>query len=397
MLKLVLSVAFIVINSSSLFAGEKLQALEREFQALVDSSKPSIVTVTSKFSNQVMVEKESGILSFFKNETELRAVTYVNIGTGIIYNQNGYIITRSSIVLGAESNKVTFADESYAAARFIGHDPETGFAILQVEKEDLRPVHFGDSETLSPGSWNFMIGNSLGVYPSVAFGAINGIREDGMLQLSTTLSPGNNGSPIINMAGEVVALVAGHLSPAADENAGFNGTGVGFATLAYPINWIRRIVDDIIEHGVVRKAWLGVVGYHDGRQPKISAIKANSPAEDAGLVVGDVIVKFSYQHVNTIDQLARLVEYSTPGTTVPLEYQRGDQFLTTEVKLGERKGRHAEMPGGGDAEASSAPIRQAVNPNAAMNAAGHDDTTLLQRIEALELELKALKQLIGKR
>lgn len=381
-----------LLSVTDLLAGEKLKALEDEFKALVDSSKNSIVTITSKFANEVQVEKESGILSFFKKETELREFRYVNVGTGIIYDRHGYIVTRSSIVLGAESNKVTFADSTEAVGRFVGYDPETGFAILRVDKENVVPARFTEVRSTSLGSWNFMIGNSLGVYPSIAFGVVNGIRDDGMLQLTIRLTPGNNGSPIINMAGEVIGLVVGHLNAPPAASAGASASAFGVATLAYPFNWVRRIADDIIEHGTVKKAWLGVVGSHEDPLPKISEIRSDSPAEKAGLIAGDVIVKFSYQKVKSIDQLMRMVEYSAPGETVPVEYLRGGRIMSTNVQLGTKS-----------QEATRAQVipfeqirsTQAQTPSRAQPARGNVTNVhalLLQRVAQLETEIRQLKQ-----
>jgi len=366
-----------------------LKALESEFKTLVDSSKNSIVTVTSKFANEVQVEKESGILSFFKNETELREFTYVNVGTGIVYDDLGYIITRSSIVLGAESNKVTFADSTEAVAHFVGYDPETGFAVLQVDNKNLVPARFGDSGSLSLGSLNFMIGNSLGVYPSIAFGALNGIRDDGMLQLSTRLTPGNNGSPIMNLAGEVVGLVAGHLNAMPVNNFDPSSSVFGVAAVAYPIQLVRRIADDIIAHGIVRKAWLGVVGNHNGDLPKISEIRTSSPAEKAGLVAGDVITKFADQSVYSIEQLMHLVEQSAPGKTVSVEYLRGGQGMSTTVQLGERVSVETEsLP---TEPIASYQVKAAVQLQPASKKTNVHEL-LLQRVDKLENEIRLLKQ-----
>lgn len=384
-------------HEQSLQAGEMLKTLENELKALINASKESIVTVTSNFSHEVSIEQESGIFSFFKTETQKRALSYVNVGSGVIFDESGYILTRSSIVLGAESNRVTLANGNEIAAEFIGHDPETGFAVLKVEGHNLKPAQFGNSDVIVAGSWNFMMGNSLGVYPSIVFGSVNGLRNDGMIQLSANLNPGNNGSPIINTKGEVIGLVAGHLSTAAGISESLGGVHYSSTTLAYPINWIKRIAEDIIEYGYVRKGWLGVVGYHDGSKPKIREIRNNSPAQKAGLVEGDVIVKFSYKEVESVSELARLVEYTSPGQKVPLEYMRGDQMLLTAVEVGEKKAvdslRGAVDASSDDLSFLANRFGQFEKPNYRLNSIERSKL-IEKRIDYLERELMKLKKLV---
>ncbi|MFQ5649656.1 MAG: S1C family serine protease [bacterium] len=378
------------------FAGETLAALEKEILVLIGSTKESIVTVTSYFSQEVSIEKERGILSFFRSETEKKSLSYINIGSGVIFNEAGYILTRSSIVWGAEKNVVTLVDGREVPAQFVGQDPETGLSVLKIEVENVAPARLGDSDEVLLGSWNFMIGNSLGVYPSITFGSVNGLRNDGMIQLSAILNPGNNGSPIINLQGEVVGVVAGQLNPA----SAMSELPLGdfhSPTLAYPINWVKRIANDIIKFGYVRKGWLGVVGYRDGQKPKVSQIKEDSPAQQAGLVEGDVILRFSYKEVRSISELARLVEYTPPGETVSLEYRRGDKILLTNVKVGEKTAidtlaARASFPNPG-AEFLPRPSETLESRNVLLHFLEKNEV-LERRINRLESEMMRLKKLL---
>ena len=320
-----------------LFAGESLTKLEKEIKQLIDSSKVSVVTVTSRFSHDIYVEKESGILSFFKTEFEKQELTYVNVGTGIVVDASGHILTRSSIVLGADSNTITLTDGTEIPVDFVGHHESSGFAVLKrSDSGDLRPAHFGNSDAVVPGSGIVMIGNSLGVLPSVAIGAVNVIMSDGTMQISANLNPGNNGSPILNFQGEVIGLVAGRLNVEENLPQYYSGLHYNESTLAYPINWIKRIADEIIQFGYVRKGWLGVVGYRDGKKPKIKEIKKNSPAHQAGLIEGDIILSYSSTVINNIAELAHLVESTRPGNRVPVEFMRADQVLRKEIEIGEK-------------------------------------------------------------
>ncbi|MFQ5706223.1 MAG: S1C family serine protease [bacterium] len=267
---------------------------------------------------------------------EKKAVSYVNIGSGLIFDRQGHIITRSSIVLGADHNTITLANGVQYPAEFVGHDPETGFAVLKIEGENLVPAKLGDSDRLSVGNWIIIIGNSLGVYPSVVVGSLSGLREDGIIQVSALLDPGNNGSPIFNTDGEIVGIVAARLNTGESSAEPFWGYNFSQTTLAYPINWIKRIAQDILEFGYVRKGWLGVVGKNDASKPEIKKVLANSPAQKVGLSVGDIIVKYSDKRVSDIEELARLVQYTQPGKVVSLQFLRNDQLKDVDIKIGEK-------------------------------------------------------------
>ena len=330
----------LLLWGQTLLAGETLKSLAGELHRLVDSSKVSVVTVAARVSREVYVEKESGILSFFKSEREKHAISYVNVGSGLIIDHLGHVVTRRSIVARSEYSTITLHDGTKLPAEFVAEDPETGFAILKIEAENLKPAQFGDIASVRPGSWVVMIGNSLGAFPSVDFGAVNGLRSDGLIQISANLNPGNNGSPIFDLEGRVIGVVAGRITATHDMSGSVQDVVYSEATLVYPINWVERITEDLIELGRVRKGWLGVVGYYDGWKPKIKAIKRNSPAERAGLVEGDVIINFANREVNSISELMRLVEFARPGEHVPLRFRRGGQVFETEVEIGEKRRNH---------------------------------------------------------
>jgi len=183
-------------------------------------------------------------------------------------------------------------------------------------------------------------------------------------------------------------LVAGQMSPRENLTGSFLDSDLHATILAYPINWIKKIAEDIIQHGYVRHGWLGVIGEPEGWKAKIKEIKKNSPAQQAGLVEGDVVVKFSDKNVNSISELARLVKYTPPGETVPLEYLRGEQTMYSNVKIGEWQ-IHDKKP----------------EPNFQPGKGGENLTLtdrernqwILGRINELEKELKQLKKLMETR
>ena len=360
----------------------------------IDSSKVSVVTVTSGFSRELDVEQESGILSFFKSEVKKQKLNYVNVGTGIIIDNYGHVVTRSSIVLGADYHTVSLASGREIDAQFVGHDPETGISVLKLIAEmEFKPASLASSDEISAGSGTVMIGNSLGVFPSIFLGTVNGVMADGMIQVSINLNPGSNGSPIYDFNGQVIGLVVGRLSVAQNLSQPYSAFHYNEPTLAYPVRWIARIAEDIIQYGKVRKGWLGVVGYHDGSKPTIREIKENSPAEDAGLVEGDVIVRYSQRDVNSISELMRLVEWTPPGNRVSIEFLRGEQLIQKEIEIGEKKvqaarpvaaTRLSRFSGASERNTAPADVRDLIKKN----------RSLELRIDYLEKEVGKLKELL---
>lgn len=377
-------------------AGETFKELEGAIQSLILSNSKSIVTVTSRFSDEVSVDAKGTGLPFFGAPNEKQPLSYVNVGSGTVFNDAGFVVTRSSIVWGAKRNWVTFADGVEVDAQFIGHDPETGLAVLKLNLANAQPVQFGDSNEVKIGGLTIVVGNSLGVFPSVTLGVVNGLREDSMIQLSASLHPGSNGSPVLNLLGEVIGVVAGQLNPA-NTVSGFAVRNPATPTLAYPINRVRRIVDDLIKYGYVRTGWLGVVGYQDDQRPKIDQIKTESPAERAGLTQGDIILRFAYRQVNSISELATLVEQASPGEKVAVDYLRDGATLSTTVLLGEKQKPAAAPSAATTATTGGSDYRPArVEPHTP------DLTDILieknaqfeRRINYLEMEIIKLRKLL---
>jgi len=376
-------------------AGETLKNLERELQNLISSAKRSVVTVTAEFSRPAAAGDPQAATPAIGPGTDGAAFNYTNIGTGVIFDAEGHIITRRSIASGAQSTEITCSDGRQLKATVVGEDGTTGFVVLKVEAEDLTPIKLAGDD-VPAGGLNIIIGNSLGVYPSVAFGTVNGMRDDGMMQVMASLSPGNGGGPVVNLRGETIGLLAGQMQAPGDDG---NPAASQYNTMAvaYPAARIRRIARDIIEFGHVRKGWLGVVGFHNVDAPKVSEIRANSPAERAGLSPGDIITRYSRRVVHNVDELARMVEATTPGDWVELEYQRDSLKVHTSVQIGMKK----ELPdaAGGQAFSFAAQAGGASGSYQEPPTAGtsHNQNRLEQRIVELQSELNKLRKLVEER
>jgi len=327
-----------------------LSSLEKDITNLVESIKPSLVTI----------ETESQILKGKKSKKAPSAF----VGSGIVYTSDGYILTTASVVLGRKNLKVTLPDQKSLKGRLVGIDEELNLAVLKVETADLVPAKLGNSDKIKVGSWLTVVGNSYGLPNAVALGLVNGMREDGFIQMSANVSPGNSGGPVLDTYGRVIGLVSAKLSESSYISAmtfysnknnkraiyvppreiEIPSSGI---SLALPANKVRAIADQIIKHGSVRRGYLGI--YPDDVKPNssekldvhagvlVSEVVEGSPADQAGLQDGDVIIQFEGTEVKDVSHVRQLIKDQGAGEHVDLMIIRDGETNKLSVVLGEAK------------------------------------------------------------
>ena len=274
-------------------------------------------------------------------------------GSGFITTQDGYIITNNHVVQGATKIDVVFHDNRHMHARVVGADPLTDIAVIKVEATRLPTVRLGSSESARIGEWVLAIGNPLDLGTTVTSGIISakgralpilqqssGSRwaiED-FIQTDAPINPGNSGGPLVNLRGEVVGVNSAIASP-----TGYY-SGYGFAV---PIDLARRIADDLIRYGRVKRPALGVsitaVTPEDAEVYKLARIQGvvaqdfqeNSPAQRAGVRQGDVIVSVDRRPIQHVGQFQRIIASYHPGDQVTLDVVRYGERRQVRVQLSE--------------------------------------------------------------
>jgi len=274
-------------------------------------------------------------------------------GSGFITTPDGYIITNNHVVQGADKIDVVFQDNRHLHARVIGADPLTDIAVIKVDAARLPTVRLGSSETARIGEWVLAIGNPLDLGTTVTSGIISakgralpilqqssGSRwaiED-FVQTDAPINPGNSGGPLVNLRGEVVGVNSAIASP-----TGYY-SGYGFAV---PIDLARRVADDLVRYGRVRRPALGVsiteVTPEDAEVFKLDRIQGvvaqdfqeNSPARRAGVQQGDVIVAVDSKPIQHVGQFQRIVASYHPGDQVTLGVIRYGARRQVRVQLSE--------------------------------------------------------------
>ncbi len=267
-------------------------------------------------------------------------------GSGIIIDSNGYIITNHHVVQGAKDIQVELFDGTTYSATIVGIDPLTDLAVIRAEATGLPFATLGESADLAVGEWVVAIGNALGEGISASEGIVSRLNVSvtvggntlrGLIQTTAAINPGNSGGPLSNMAGEVIGINSVKVATIGVE-------GMGYAISA---DSARPVVQSLINQGYVVRPWLGVSLYtvdrFTARVNQLSVdegvliveVSARSPAWEAGLERGDVIVEFEGTPVRTTNDLLQGIVDSSIGDEVEIVYVRGEDRITTAATLRE--------------------------------------------------------------
>jgi serine protease Do len=312
----------------------------------VQKVAPSVVTVQTEVVQHVAASP----WDFFFGAQSGQQVQ-AGIGSGFIVREDGVIVTNAHVVAGATKISVALRDGTSYPARLVGIDEQNDLAVLRIDARKLPVATLGTSRDLLIGEWAIAIGNPFGFIlgntePSVTAGVISatgrnltargegqGVYVD-MIQTDAAINPGNSGGPLVNALGEVIGVNSSIYSPSG------GNVGLGFAI---PIDRARRVTDDLLAHGKVRKPWIGVrMEYPQQAALTKSALTSGapirevvpgSPAAEAGLLPGDVLVRASDRVLkNTYDWDAELLELHVDDV-VPLVVRRAGHEIQLQVKV----------------------------------------------------------------
>ena len=271
----------------------------------------------------------------------------MGLGSGVIVQPNGTILTNHHVVDGAEAIQVELTNNRTFAAKVVGSDPPSDLAVLQIEGKELAALTLGDSDRVRVGDVVLAVGNPLGIGQTVTAGIISakgrstglsdGSFED-FLQTDAPINQGNSGGALVNTNGELIGINSQILSTSG------GSIGIGFAI---PSNMARNVMEQLIANGKVHRGQLGVMiepvppdkaaslGLKQPGGVLIAAVPPNSPAARAGLRKGDVVTAFQGQPVTDGNTLRNKVASTSPGTTVKLTISRDRREQEIEATLGE--------------------------------------------------------------
>ncbi|HEY2955284.1 MAG TPA: trypsin-like peptidase domain-containing protein [Candidatus Eisenbacteria bacterium] len=264
-------------------------------------------------------------------------------GSGFLFTPDGLILTNSHVVHGSSYLEVTLPDGRHMLASLVGDDPDTDLAVIRISGTDLKPARLADSDALRPGQLVIAIGNPFGFQASVTTGVVSALGRslrsrsgrlmDNIVQTDAALNPGNSGGPLVDSRGEVVGVNTAMIQAA---------QGLCFAI---PANTARWVASRLIQHGRIRRGYLGLGGQTVRLQRRrvlqhqlaketgilVLHVEPGSPAQRAALAEGDLIVAFGDQPVGGIDDLHRLLTEPRIGAPTTVTLLRLGRPLTVEV------------------------------------------------------------------
>ncbi len=314
-----------------------------DFSSLSLALAPSVVNIsTESEENEADAQRRQMVDPFegFGGQGPRRS-----LGSGFVFDQEGYIITNAHVVEDASKIVVRLHDESEVEAKVVGADAKTDIAVIKIEGvANLVPVSLGDSDSLKVGEWVLAIGNPFGLDHTLTAGIVSAKGRrisrrnpyDDFIQTDAAINPGNSGGPLVNLAGQVIGINSAIFS------SGGGNIGIGFAI---PINMAREIVPQLKQEGHVTRGWLGVkiqpvdadiaksLGLAEPKGALVAEVFKESPAQKAGVLVGDVIVSFDGTDVIKSADLPALVASTPVGKTAPLVVMRGGDKITVEVEV----------------------------------------------------------------
>ena len=356
------------VNPEDLSTAEKLSNVFADVAAEVN---PSVVMVFTETDVKVEGNPFSGspfeqffgnddfFGKFFHQPAPGQKYKQMGLGSGVIVDANGIILTNNHVVDSADDIKVRLMDGREFKGTVKGKDPQTDLAVVQIDTKNLTPIHLGNSDKTRVGEMVLAIGSPLNpeLEHTVTSGIVSAKGRSGVglsqyedyIQTDAAINPGNSGGALVNLKGELIGINSAIVS----QSGGFQGIG-----FAIPVNLARKVMNDIINNGKVIRGWLGV--YIQNITPElakaldlkttngvlVSKIQENSPAEKAGLKEEDVILAFNGKKLEKASELSTWVASTSPSEKVNLTIWRDGSEKNVEVKLGELNEEQQELAQG---------------------------------------------------
>ena len=320
------------------------------FHEAVRRATPSVVNIsTSKEirSPRHPLLSDPIFRQFFGERFSDEAQRVSNLGSGVIVNPSGYVLTNHHVVEAADEIEVTLADGKKLLAKVVGNDPETDLAILRVQADALPAITFGSSEALRVGDVVLAIGNPFGVGQTVTSGIVSALGRTGLgintfenfIQTDAAINPGNSGGALVDAGGNLVGINTAIFT------RGNGSSGVGFAT---PVSTAKMVLEQIVKSGSVTRGWIGVEvkeitpEYAESfrlpgtRGALVSYVLPGGPADKAGIKLGDVLTEIDGRPIADPPAVLNLVAALPPGKAARMKVSRNGKDVGVAVTVGRR-------------------------------------------------------------
>jgi serine protease Do len=330
------------------------------FAPVVKKVLPAVVNISSSKVSKVPTEffgqlpDDPMFRQFFGDDSNRRFRTprqaperrEQGLGSGVVMTQDGYILTNNHVVDGASTVTVTLADKREFKAKVVGTDPKSDIAVLKIDATSLPSITIADSTKVQVGDYALAVGDPFGVGQTVTMGIVSatgrshlGIEQyEDFIQTDAPINPGNSGGALVNDRGELIGINTAIIAHGSEGNQ-----GIGFAI---PANMARNVMEQIVEHGKVTRAYLGIVpqdvtpdiarqfGEKEARGALVADVSAGSPAQKSGLERGDIILDVNGKPVAGSNDLRMTISMMPPDSDAKLKVFRNGSEREIAVKLG---------------------------------------------------------------
>ena len=349
------------LNKVAYAVDEEGKAVPLDFTVAAEMVMPAVVHIRSSYSGPARPQYDvpEAFRDFFGPQFPQQDQPQgMSAGSGVIINSDGYIVTNNHVVKDADEVEVALYDNRTYKAKVIGTDPDTDLAVIKIEEKDLPFLSFVDSNKAKVGEWVLAVGNPFNLNSTVTAGIIsakgrsinilNRNTENGstaiesFIQTDAAINPGNSGGALVDLQGGLLGINTAIASPTGSYS------GYGFAV---PSNIVSKIVEDLIEFGVVQRGWLGVSITSVNRQlvderdlevtsgAYINGLAEASSAKEAGLREGDVVIKIDDKPIRSNTALIEYIGTRRPGDKVNITVNRDGKEMTFPVVLKTRDGK----------------------------------------------------------
>lgn len=331
-------------------------------------SMVSNVSYTNTIPNENFIEasrKSTGSVVFIQTTSEVdyrsggwmdwffepRSSQQIGSGSGVVFSEDGHIVTNNHVIMDADEITVIAGKRSYEA-ELVGRDPSSDLAVIKINSSELAPIEKGNSEEVQVGEWVLAVGNPFNLTSTVTAGIvsakgrnINILREkfpiESFIQTDAAINPGNSGGALVNSNGELIGINTAILSRTGSY------AGYGFAI---PVNIVKKVFNDLIKYGEVQKAFTGAefieidselanrMGVEDLDGVIVAEVKNGSAADKAGLSKRDVIRKINDTQISNKATLEELIAKSYPGDQLNILIERDKTMITRKLTLTNREG-----------------------------------------------------------
>ena len=356
MIKKLCIIIFMLISTTSFSNQSNL------FSAGVPSLAPMLEDVTPAVVNIYTISEteertqqidDPFLRKFFNipGQQKSRKKNRAGLGSGVIINsKKGYIITNNHVIAKAKDIKVKLQDGREFKATLVGSDPASDVAVIKISPDKLHAIKFSDSDKLRVGDFVVAIGNPFGIGQTVTSGIVSALGRSGLgieayenfIQTDASINPGNSGGALVNLKGELIGINTAIIG----SRGGSGSVGIG---LAIPVNMALDITKQLIEYGKVRRGYLGVsaqdltndlskaFGIKANRGAIITQVSKGSPADLAGISIGDVVIKINNEDVQNASAMRNKIGLLKLNSIITMEINRKGKIITTKVKITEPK------------------------------------------------------------